>query len=395
MSGLVPKLRFPEFQKTPAWEERQVADIALSEASSLSLGRLELQSSGYPVFGADGIAGYVDHFDQDSSYIAIVKDGAGVGRLRYCPPGSSTLSTLSYLKVRDEAQVSIEWLYYLLHTINIPQYSKGSGIPHVYFSDYSKHRIGKPTLAEQRKIAECLTSLDELIAAERRGLEALRKWKKALLQNLFPREGETTPRLRFPEFRHAGEWRETSLGSIADLKSGYAFRSSEYIDSPEFRIVTIANVQVGQLALEDMKGICQLPGDLQDHQLLKIGDILISMTGNVGRVCRVCTGKLLLNQRVGKLVPRSVVADFLYHLLQREEFRSGMQLSAAGGAQGNLSSGSITGFRTSVPKEESEQHRIASCLSSLDTLITEQSKNLDTLETHKLGLMQQLFPVTV
>ena len=83
-----------------------------------------------------------------------------------------------------------------------------------------KHEFLFPVLAEQQKIADCLSSLDELIAAEGRKLESLRDYKKGLMQLLFPRDGETTPGLRFPEFRNAGEWEEKPLGEIFDTMTG-------------------------------------------------------------------------------------------------------------------------------------------------------------------------------
>ena len=201
-----------------------------------------------------------------------------------------------------------------------------------------------------------------------------------------------TPRLRFPEFRDAEGWNETSLGAVARLRNGYAFRSAEYVDSGPYHIITIANVQQGMLSLEATKRMAGLPSDIQEHQILGIGDFLISMTGNVGRVCRVTSDYLLLNQRVGKLIAIGINQELLYQILQREDFRNTMQLKAAGGAQGNLSAGDITEYALSCPTTEPEQQKIAECLSSVDELIAAQARKLDALKTHKKGLMQQLFP---
>ena len=199
------------------------------------------------------------------------------------------------------------------------------------------------------------------------------------------------PRLRFPEFRGVEEWNLSPLGALAKLKNGYAFKSSTYA-AGNFRIVTIANVQSGLLRVDGAKSIAALPQDIQAHQRLELGDILISMTGNVGRVCLVDSPGLLLNQRVGKLVAYAVNLNFFYQTLQREEFRESMQLKAAGGAQGNLSASDITGFAISNPPDEREQQKIADCLTSLDEVIAAQGQKVAALKTHKRGLMQQLFP---
>ena len=200
------------------------------------------------------------------------------------------------------------------------------------------------------------------------------------------------PKLRFPEFQDADGWEETTLGAIARLRNGYAFKSSEYVDSGPFQIITIANVQQGMLSLDATKRIAELPSDIQAHQRLRIDDTLISMTGNVGRVCRVTCEALLLNQRVGKLIPEGVNPDFFYHLLQRDEFRNAMQMKAAGGAQGNLSSGDINEYSLHCPADSSEQRKIAECLTSLDEVIAGHGQKLAALQSHKKGLLQQLFP---
>lgn len=201
-----------------------------------------------------------------------------------------------------------------------------------------------------------------------------------------------TPKLRFPEFRGAPGWEETTLESVALLKNGYAFRSADYVESGSFQILTIANVQQGRLDLNSTKRIAEFPSDIQTHQILHPGDILISMTGNVGRICIVSCEGLLLNQRVGKLVPQRIDQRFFYQLLQRDDFRNTMQLRAAGGAQGNLSSGDILEYSFSRPITPVEQQKIAECLGSLDELIAAENQKLAALKAHKNGLMQQLFP---
>ena len=270
--------------------------------------------------------------------------------------------------------------------------ARSNGLLNISKDAFFGVQIPTPNLQEQQKIADCLSSLDELITAQARKVDALKTHKKGLMQQLFPREGETQPRLRFPEFQNAEEWQRTSLGGVARLRNGYAFKSAEYVDDGPHQIITIANVQQGGLSIESTRRMAALPPDIQQHQVLSLGDILISMTGNVGRVCRVTVEGLLLNQRVGKLTPEKIDADFFYQLLQRDEFRNTMQLKAAGGAQGNLSSGDITDYVFSAPAETDEQLRIATCLSSLDALVTAATQELEALKIHKKGLMQQLFP---
>ena len=180
----VPKLRFPEFKGE--WEEKELGEISESESSSLSLNKLNLVEEGYAVYGADGEVGLINDYDQKNKYIAIIKDGSGVGKIFLYKGKSSVLATLSYLKSRNK--IVLEWLYYLLQTIDLKSYVKGSGIPHIYFSDYSRQLVYKPQEEEQQKIADCLSSLDELIEARKEKIASLKAYKKGLLQQLFPQE---------------------------------------------------------------------------------------------------------------------------------------------------------------------------------------------------------------
>ncbi len=97
---------------------------------------------------------------------------------------------------------------------DVPAYSNKP-----YSKDIARLRLALPSAPEQQKIADCLTSLDELIVAESQKLKVLKAHKQGLMQQLFPREGETRPRLRFPEFQNAGEWEETRLGRLGELFS--------------------------------------------------------------------------------------------------------------------------------------------------------------------------------
>ena len=166
---LIPKLRFPEFENDGEWEEKKLGDITNSENSTL-----------------DGVVGHIDKFQHKERYISIVKDGSGVGRLNLCEPKSSILGTLSCIKSKNLEKFDIHWIYYLMNTINFTSYKKGTGIPHIYYSDFKNELIPLPSLEEQQKIANCLSSLDELIEAQEEKLKLLKEHKKGLMQQLFP-----------------------------------------------------------------------------------------------------------------------------------------------------------------------------------------------------------------
>ena len=200
---------------------------------------------------------------------------------------------------------------------------------------------------------------------------------------------KAVPKLRFAEFN--GAWSAGPLENVLDLKSGYIFKSETYVEGGRFRVITIANVQDGRMSFERVSTVAELPDNIRDFQVLKQGDILISLTGNVGRVCLVEVDDCLLNQRVGKLVPKAQVdKDFLYQVLRNEKFLNAMVEQAQGGAQDNLSSKDVLGYEATLPTLP-EQQKIAAFLSAVDRKIQQLKRKQELLERYKKGVVQQLF----
>ncbi len=383
---LIPELRFSEFVNEGEWEEKLIEEIAISESSSMALNKLELKSSGYPVYGADSIVGYIDEFQQSEKYISIVKDGSGVGRLNFCQTHSSILGTLACLKSKNKKHYHLDWIYYLLNTVDFSVYVKGAGIPHIYYSDFKKENVAVPKPNEQQKIASCLSSLDEVIAAHSQKLEALKDHKKGLMQNLFPQEGETVPKLRFPEFVGDGEWVEKKLGD-----KEVSFFVNEKITVNKLNVNSYISTEN---MLPDFSGVSiasRLPSS-GNFTKFNVEDILIS---NI----RPYLKKVWKSDKIGGasndvLVFCSgseVISDFLEFVLKNEAFISYVMESAKGVKMPRGDKDSMQKYIVFIPSK-SEQQKIASCLSSLDDLITAQSELIEQLKLHKKGLMQGLFP---
>lgn len=224
-------------------------------------------------------------------------------------------------------------------------------------------------------------------------LEQLKAYKNGLMQNLFPAKGDKLPKLRFKEFEKDGEWDEKELGMAAKVKSGYAFRSNTYTQAGKYRIVTISNVRNGYLDLTSSNFLEHLPEDIQPYQILRKGDILISMTGNVGRVCKVFCDSCLLNQRVGLIDVSSsdIDRDFIYTILTSDRFEKSMIEIGQGAAQANIGNKDIEDYCFLCPPTLPEQRKIADSITSIDTMINQYTNKVVMLDQHKRGLIQQLF----
>lgn len=165
------------------WEDKKLGDISIKKSSNISANTLEENQGNFKIYGANGLLKEIDFYREEKPYIAIVKDGAGVGRLLLCEGKSSVLGTLDIIKNKE--QTDLLFLYYLLETIDFTKFTTGSTIPHIYFKDYSKEIIGLPSFPEQTKIANFLSSIDSKIDMENQLLQKLEEQKKYLLQNMF------------------------------------------------------------------------------------------------------------------------------------------------------------------------------------------------------------------
>ncbi len=245
----------------------------------------------------------------------------------------------------------------------------GSSQKALTMAELNKLRFTFPKRKEQQKIAECLSSLDELITAHSQKHAALKVHKKGLMQQLFPATGETTPKLRFPEFRDAGDWGIKQFDKLFTIGNGKDHKHLSNGDVPVYgsggymRSVN-EYLYEGESACIGRKGTINNP---------------IFLTGKFWTV-----DTLFYTHSFKGCLPK-----FIFLIFQNINWLSHNE---AGGVP-SLSKANIGKIEVAVPKPE-EQQKIANCLSSIDDLITTQAKKIESLKTHKKGLMQQLFPTT-
>jgi type I restriction enzyme, S subunit len=250
---------------------------------------------------------------------------------------------------------------------------------------------GKPSVREQQKIASCLSSVDELIGAQARKVDALKTHKKGLMQQLFPREGETQPRLRFPEFQKAGGWEDQSVGGFGKVVTGSTpstAKTAFYGGGIPF----VSPADISDLRFVDQTKTTLSPEGFEETRPIRAGSVLFVCIGStIGKVAQNIHD-CATNQQINAVVPNSKHSDdFIYFALLNAAER--IALLAGRQAVPIINKSMFSSVRLLVPKLP-EQHRIASCLSSLDALITAETQKLEALKTHKRGLMQQLFPAT-
>ncbi len=217
--------------------------------------------------------------------------------------------------------------------------SNGATVKHTSPSRIYQCRIFRPPVPTQRKIAAVLSAYDELIENNQRCIALL----ETLAQEIYR---EWFVRLRFPGHEKVKfvkgipeDWEVKRISEIVDFLSGYSFKSETYTSSGRFGIVTIKNVQEGFFIPECSDFIEEPPSNMKQHCVLRAGDVLMSLTGNVGRVCHVFGSSLLLNQRVAKLRPKLAnSSQFVYYTFNNRSMIQLIEnLSLGSTAQMNLS----------------------------------------------------------
>jgi type I restriction enzyme, S subunit len=278
--------------------------------------------------------------------------------------------------------------------------ARSNGLLNIRTEDFFGVKIPlPPKAAEQQKIADCLSSLDRLIAAERDRLAALKDHKKGLMQQLFPAPNETTPRLRFPEFQGAGEWSFDSLGpKTLKVGSGITPRGGQSGYTKSGRpFVRSQNVGWGELLLNDVAYIDDETHATFPATEIRINDVLLNITGaSIGRSAladhRIAEGNVNQHVCIIRTEDKKLSSAYLNQFLLCDQGQDQIDSFQAGGNRQGLNFEQIRSFQVPTPPKMGEQLRIAAMLSAMDQGIAEQASKLAIFQAHKSGLMQQLFP---
>lgn len=412
-SALVPKLRFSEFCDDPAWKP-----VSLRKASVPVDGPVgERKLTPVSISAGIGFVAQAEKFGRDISgnqyqRYTLVRNGDFVfnkGNSLKFPQGCIYL-------LQDWGEVAAPNVFiafrlkdgYLngffqncfeqnLHGKQLQRHitsgARSNGLLNISKETFFGVEIPTPSLPEQQKIADCLDSVDMLIAAQGRKVEALRDHKKGLMQQLFPQEGETQPRLRFPEFRNEGEWGEAALGGIAEIKLGKMLDQQKNTTGQLLPYVNNIAVRWNEVNTSDLPLMYFKDNEL-DRFGLRAGDVLVCEGGEPGRAA-VWDGRLP-DIKFQKAVHRvRFRVPFLPHLLvlhlENLAGTSRFEMMFTGGGIKHLTRETFSALKVPLipPKE---QKRIVYSFRALGDLITAETRKLDALKTHKKGLMQRLFP---
>lgn len=255
----------------------------------------------------------------------------------------------------------------------------------ISYSQFSSILLPKPDKEEQQKIADCLSSIDDLISAEEKKLSLLNDYKKGWMQKLFSSEGKTVPEWRFPEFRDSGDWENTTIEKIADYENGKAHENN-IIDNGKYIVVNSKFISTEGEIIKYTN---------EANLLAYKGDILMVLSDVPnGRALSKCylvekDNVYTVNQRVCRIIPEKVNSTLLFYTINRNKYFLSFD---DGVKQTNLKKNDVLSCSIVIPKEPDEQEKIADFLSGIDELISSQKEKIEKLKQHKIALMQGLFP---
>lgn len=395
----MPELRFPEFKNQAEWEyvygDELFEPISNKDHNSdLPILAITQEQGAVP---RDMINYHVSVTEKSIESYKVVEIGDFIISLRSFQGGieySNYLGLCSpaYIVLRKkEDLINDFYRHYFKSYPFIQDLNKNlEGIRDgkmISYKQFSEILIPKPKIKEQERIAACLSSLDEVISAYNEKLDLLKDHKKGLMQNLFPQEGERTPKYRFKEFINDGDWIPMKLGDVADFINGRAYNQEELLSKGKYRVLRVGNFFTNNdWYYSDL--------ELDEDKYCEKGDLLYAWSASFGPHIWN-EEKVIYHYHIWKVKNKQGVdRQFLYNLLDYETFRMKAK-SLNGFALMHITKGTIENWESIVPKSQKEQQKIASCLFALDNAIASQVEFIEQLRLFKNGLLQSLFPKTI
>ena len=390
--ALVPALRFPEFQNSGEWKEKKLGEFISTISPPKKLLTTDYLAEGqFPVI--DQSQSYICGWTNDDE--AIITDGFPliVFGDHTCilklvdQPFAQGADGIKIFKPNKSIQT--EFLYQSLQfkPLVMEQYKR-------HFSIFKEREVAYPDSksGEQQKIADCLSSIDDLITAQTQKLAALKEHKKGLMQQLFPAEGETVPKLRFPEFRDGGEWKSYHLEEVASFLKGKGISKADIAIDGKLPCIRYGELYTfyGEV-IGEVNSRTNLPP--KNLVLSKANDVIIPASGETQE--DIATASCVKKDGIALGGDLNIIRTknngvFLAYYLNSAKKKDIAQM-AQGISVVHLYANQLKALNVQLP-EIREQRKIADCLSSVDELITAQSQKIEVLKSHKKGLMQQLFP---
>ena len=357
----------------------KLEDVCERGTSNLKQSDIAKTSGDYPIYGASGYIGNTNFYHQEKPYVAVVKDGAGVGRAALYPANSSVIGTMQYLLPKDN--VLPKYLFYVVSYMHLEKYFTGATIPHIYFKDYKNEEFNLDLLERQAEIVEILEKCEKIIEKRKQEIQLLDQLIKARFVEMFGHQSHNEKSLPY-----------MTVDDVAEIYLGIT-HTPTYVDSGVM-FISAKNTSGDFLDLTDVKYISreEFEGAPKGSKP-QVNDVLFSRVGsNLGHPVileeelELCTFVSL-----GFLRSKGIVtSNYLKHWMRDEFFAKQVSEHVKGGGQPNLNTGWLKEFKIIVPNLEKQKEFDDFCHQVTKSKVVVQ-KALDETQLLFDSLMQEYF----
>ena len=349
-----------------------LGDVCNKGSSNIAQKDLVDRDGIYPIYGAAGYIKNVDFAHQDKPYLAVVKDGAGIGRVMKLPANSSIIGTMQY--ILPKGNIDIDYLYFALQYMNLSKYFSGSTIPHIYFRDYQKEKLPLPELSEQQGKAYVLLRIEQLIECYHQQLTKLDELVKSRFIELF-----------------AGVEAEDTLQNLCTFID-YRGKTPEKVESG-LPFITAKNIRMHHMSFDTLEYISKETYDrVMTRGFPQIGDVVFTTEAPLGNVCRIpfIETEFYIGQRIITMQTERLEPAYLEYALSSDEFKRKIAEKSSGSTVTGIRSKLLEQLTIPVPPR-AQQQQFAAFVEQTDKSKLVVHKSLEKLETLKKALMQKYF----
>jgi len=358
----------------------KLEDVCERGSSNIKQSDIIKMSGNYPIYGASGLAGKVSFYHQEQPYVAVVKDGAGIGRTTLNPAKSSVIGTMQYLIPKKN--VLPEYLFYVVSYMHLEKYYTGATIPHIYFKDYKNEEFNLDNIEKQLEIIDVLGRCKKVIEARKQELVELDSLTKARFVEMF---GD-------PVSNPYG-YDKIALSDLADIKIGpfgSLLHKEDYIDGGH-PLLNPSHIVDGKVSPDDKLTISDEKYEELSAYQLKAGDVVMGRRGEMGRCAVVPEDGFLCG--TGSMLIRTkgeVTADYIQKIISFPSFKKTIEDMAVGQTMPNLNVPIVSGFQIIKPPME-VQDRYYAFAEQVNKSKVAVQKALDETQILFDSLMQKYF----
>ena len=351
-----------------------LGDVCEKGSSNLKQSDVINKTGAYPIYGAAGYLGNVDFYHQDKPYVAVVKDGAGIGRTTLHPAKSSVIGTMQYLL--PKSNVLPEYLYYVVQYMHLEKYFTGATIPHIYFKDYKAEQFNLDAMERQKEIVASLQKVETFIKVRQQQLQKLDELVKARFVEMF---GDCKSRV--------------SMNELCSIITDGTHQPPRFQESG-IPFIFVSNLVGNVVTYNAEKFISEdTYAELYKRTPIEIGDLLLSTVGSYGHPAVVTDDRKFLFQRhIAYLKPRHNMVNsfYLHSALLAPDGQRQIEEKVKGIAQKTLNLSEIKKIVVPLPTIE-EQNQFEKFVNQTDKSKVAVQKSLDEAQLLFDSLMQQYF----